>query len=526
MHMTVERVSYLHEREIDEFMNMIEHSFRPDVQEEVVVVRKAVSIVRKGSLFHYWCSADGSTFEVSLADGTVENVVKLTFPEMDVSCTCDENEWCVHKMAVVFYLYSQFNSLTEWMHNWQRREVEQMALTISERTPEAWNQVLYRLTAPLRDMNPSESPNVFLHESSLLDQKMIPLSPFEYEWKPLFELFYRLHLLDAAWTYLYAHLELQNHFTYREWQVKMWINDQVSKLRNHVHTLGKNPRLFETDVFYASLKTNARELVLHHDGLFPARLEIYSIMWDLLYPKDAEREREMATLLDEDKADAPYFAAFFYLTHGDEEALQKIADKTGGAHVDYWLPLADHAAELEDTDSLYVIMDTIFPHIGGYFANINSSNETYHFIRKIDGLLEEAEFPEERREELFMLYGEAGVSAFGDFLIERERFAEWAALMHRFNIPYDGIEPDTLKFVLANDPASVMPLLHTYAMRFIQEKNRHSYRRAVRLFKNMKTGAKKSGKADFWNRYIDTVREQYKRLRALSEEMEKGNLNL
>jgi hypothetical protein len=42
----------------------------------------------------------------------------------------------------------------------------------------------------------------------------------------------------------------------------------------------------------------------------------------------------------------------------------------------------------------------------------------------------------------------------------------------------------------------------------------------------MKNGSKKSGKHEFWNRYIDTVREKNRRLRALMEEMEKGNLYL
>ena len=42
----------------------------------------------------------------------------------------------------------------------------------------------------------------------------------------------------------------------------------------------------------------------------------------------------------------------------------------------------------------------------------------------------------------------------------------------------------------------------------------------------MKVGLKKVGKHDFWNRYVDTVREKNRRLRALMEEMEKGNLYL
>ncbi|MCG7343935.1 hypothetical protein MHZ92_07310 [Sporosarcina sp. ACRSL] len=523
MRMSVERFSYLHEREIDEWMNLIKLSFRPDVPEDVEQIRKAVSLVRKSAIHDVRLSSDMTMIEATVNDGDAN--VRLAPPSV-ATCTCDEDDWCVHKMTVVFHLYSQFHSMTEWLHVWQRREAEQMALTISERTPEAWNDVLYRLTMPLRKIEAGDSPNVFIHESSLMDQKVIPLSPFEWEWKPLFELFYRLHLLEAGWPYARVHLEEANHFTYRQWQVKMWVNEQIDKLRDIGKSLGKTPRLFETDAFYTALKTQVREFVSKSAGLFEVRLQIYAIMWEFLYKDKASQEKELALLLDGDSVDAAFFAAYFNLTKGDDKTLAEIAERTGGELVGHWLPLADRAAEMEDINSLSIILETIYPYIGKFFEQLTFSNDRYHFIRKIDGLLEEADFPEKQREELFMIYGEDGVSAFGDFLIERERFAEWAALMHRFNIPYDGIEPDTLKFVLANDPASVMPLLHTYAMRFIQEKNRHSYRRAVRLFKSMKAGAKKSGKADFWNRYIDTVREQYRRLRALSEEMEKGNLNL
>ena len=82
------------------------------------------------------------------------NTVRLAPSATATACTCGEENWCVHKIAAVFHLYSQFHSLTEWLHDWQRRETEQMALTVSERTPEAWNDVLYKLTKPLREIGP------------------------------------------------------------------------------------------------------------------------------------------------------------------------------------------------------------------------------------------------------------------------------------------------------------------------------------------------------------------------------------
>lgn len=42
----------------------------------------------------------------------------------------------------------------------------------------------------------------------------------------------------------------------------------------------------------------------------------------------------------------------------------------------------------------------------------------------------------------------------------------------------------------------------------------------------MKAAAKKSAKNEYWNQYVETLRQQYKRLRALQEEIEKGNLKL
>ena len=60
----------------------------------------------------------------------------------------DKSGWCSHRVAVVFHLYLQFHSLTDWMHEWRRTETEQMAFKITDRTPEAWNDVLSRLMNP------------------------------------------------------------------------------------------------------------------------------------------------------------------------------------------------------------------------------------------------------------------------------------------------------------------------------------------------------------------------------------------
>lgn len=522
--MTVERVSYLHESEIDEFMNDIQHTLQAGVEGDALRVRHAMALVRNNAIDSYLPSGDVITVTTL---GEKLEIVRLSFMRMEADCTCRSDGWCSHRLAVIFHLYSQFHSLTDWLHEWRRTESQQMTLSISSRTPDAWIDVLMQLTQPLRTIGMAENPGVFIHETSLIDQKAIPLIPFEWEWKPLFELYYRLHVLDAGWAYVQTHLGGQaSSFFYGKWYVQNWVTEQLGKLHDSVTAIGAKPKLFEADAFHERLKELVRTFTLGNTGLFDERFRVYRLFWQHLFPTQSARDTELAILNQEQSEKAQVLVAFFLLLQGKHDELEELISHVSLDNMAIWFPLADLAEGDDDIESLSIIMTALLPFIGDYVNQTVTLANRPLFVRKIDGLFEAADFPEEARESLFAHYGESGIDVFADFLVERERFSEWAALMHRYGVSYDGAEAGGLKVALSSDPVAVMPLLHTYAMGFIKEKNRHSYRRAVKLFKKMKAGSKKGGKADFWNQYINTVREKNRRLRALMEEMEKGNLNL
>ncbi|WP_318618190.1 hypothetical protein [Sporosarcina sp. YIM B06819] len=524
--MTVERISYLHESEIDEFMNGIKHALQPGVENDALMVRQAVAMVRNGAVGSYDLLPSAAAAKVGNPGAQIQGV-HLSFEKVDAQCSCLAVGWCSHRLAVIFHLYSQFSSLADWLHEWRRTESQQMALSISARTPEAWIEVLSRLTQPLRTIGIAENPGVFIHETSLIDQKAIPLTPFEWEWKPLFELYYRLHVLGAGWAYVQTHLGGQtSSFFYGKWYVQNWLTEQLGKLHDSVTAIGAKPKLFEADAFHERLKELVRIFTLGNTGLFDERFRVYRLFWQHLFPNQAARDVELAILSQEQSEEAQILVAFFHLLQSQHVELEELVSNVSVDNIAIWLPLADLAEGDDDIESLSIIMTALLPFIGEYVNHTVTLANRPLFVRKIDGLFEAADFSEEARESLFSHYGESGIDVFADFLVERERFSEWAALMHRYGVSYDGAEAGGLKIALSTDPVAVMPLLHTYAMGFIKEKNRHSYRRAVKLFKKMKVGSKKGGKTDFWNQYIDTVREKNRRLRALMEEMEKGNLNL
>lgn len=527
MQMTVERVSYLHENELTDYMNEIKHAFRPDNPADRDAIQDAVKLVRSGAVKSYSYNSSEKKITAVIHEGDNKINVHLSFDKMSAACTCGTNQWCKHCAAVVFHLYLQFHSLTDWLHEWRSTQTKQMLLKISDRTPEAWNDVLSRLMNPIRIIGLKENPAVFIHKFSLIDQKAMPLIPFEWEWKPLFDIFYRVHALEAAWPYVYFHLgEDASSFSYGKWYVKNWLTDQLTKIKDDIQSLASKPRLFETDPFHDELKVLVHSFMLKQNGLFEKRFRVYRMVWQNFFTDKASREKEETSLQNEDSDEAKILLAFFHLLQGRDDELQVLINEVNPNDFNKWLPLA-HLAEHEDQiESLAMIMRKFLPYIGDYLLAHVPLSSRPSFARKIDGLLETAQFNEDEREQMFAYYGETGVDVYADFLIERERFSEWAALMHRYKVSYDIAEAGGLKIALLNEPTAVFPLLHLYSQNFIEEKNRQSYRRAVNLLKKMKAGCKKSGKHDFWNDYVTAVREKYRRLRALMEEMEKGNLYL
>ncbi|PIC64021.1 hypothetical protein CSV79_08865 [Sporosarcina sp. P13] len=524
MQMTIERIANLHEREIEEFMNHIKHTFQPSIQQQADIVRKAASLVRMNAIGAYRYTESEQSIMANIS-GTESEFARLSFQSMEPYCTCLNDRWCAHQIAVVFHLYSQFHSLSDWLHNWRQAGTVQTQLSISERTPEAWITALSVLVQPLSELDHKDGPTGFLHYASKIEQQKTRLSPFEWEWKPLFSLYYQLTLLRAAWPFLRSELASNDSYHYGKWQLTIWLNEQLSALKAGIKQLSSKSKLFETDAFHTKLKDLIHSFAVEEEGLFSKRFEAFRLVYTELYVEEAELTQELERLQQDTANDAPLFRAFLYLTSGRFDELDHELDSLDPTAVPQWLSFAMYAKEDEDFDIVQSIMLQLLPHLADYYQQLASRNRSA-FAEDIDELLALSDVSEEQRDQLFQSYGAEASRAYGKFLFERSRYEEWAALMHLTRGSVDMIDGSLLKTALAEDAQAVFPLMHAEALKLVKEKNRDSYRRAVRLWKQMKTAAKRDGRNEFWNRYVNTVRQQFPRLRALMEEMEKGNLLL
>ncbi|MDF2959114.1 MAG: zinc finger protein [Paenibacillus sp.] len=108
------------------------------------------------------------------------------------------------------------------------------------------------------------------------------------------------------------------------------------------------------------------------------------------------------------------------------------------------------------------------------------------------------------------------------YLLKANRFKAWVDLQLANRVSPLNLYAMDLKNVEANDPSLLLPLYHQAVERCIAEKNRNSYKMAIKLLKKLHAYYKKLEKLNTWEEYIYRLANRYSRLRALQEELRKG----
>ena len=96
MNMTVERLSYLHENQIDEFMDEIQQSLQPGLENDALQVRQAVTLVRNNAISILIATDPIKKSCGYSLNGAVPIAVRLSFDRMDTTCTCARSAGGVH----------------------------------------------------------------------------------------------------------------------------------------------------------------------------------------------------------------------------------------------------------------------------------------------------------------------------------------------------------------------------------------------------------------------------------------------
>ncbi len=431
-------------------------------------------------------------------------------------------------LGFFMYAYAQFDSVETYVQQWKSTSGDTFDLSLDERTPTRWLEVFRHVTEPLRSFSVDDAPHMFLQEADQIRQRCIPLTPFEWEWRPIFQLYFTLTRLEASFHYVEHQLStLTEAQSYDYWQLNNWVDREQGLLYQAVQTLKGQPRLFETDPFFEALPELLHTFAIEQTALFSVRFQTYEAIWTTIFTSNEKRDKEWHYLQETDALDAPFFTLFFaQLTEransiDPNEWIQKLPFEAFERVVTF----SEYAENHEYAHWLNACMAFIDQH---YLRYIEASDLPHHqleaFIEKIDHLFERAHYDPKRREFYLQSFGTLSQEVYAKFLIERKRWNDWIYMMQRNEVPYQQLDRKQLHTIEKEAPSALLPLFHTYVETEMKERTRPHYKQAVRFLEQMKTYATSSALHDWWNHYIDTLKRRYSRLRAFQEELQKGSV--
>ncbi|MER2071008.1 MAG: hypothetical protein ABS898_03785, partial [Psychrobacillus sp.] len=313
-------------------------------------------------------------------------------------------------------------------------------------------------------------------------------------------------------------------------RVYQFLTNYTEDLDESLSQLAAKPRMFAADPFYDRMMEIIRSFYYEEEGLIYYRKHIYLAFWDALVTDKATRMQEVKYLqeltIEEDGLMLNMVLPYFYLTLSMIDELLEAAENMDRNQLLEWVEVSEKALHASNKDLVNELSRKLLPHISYYLTEVIQHPAKVMLIRRLQILFNQVDLTTEELEKLYLSFGLYGIQAYSGLLIEQKRYKEWMALHQATNSSLEYTESCGLAVVREEAPEVLLPLYHHYAMRYIQEKNRYSYKQAVRVWKKMKQVAKKANEIDYWNAYVESVREKYRRLRALQQEIEKGNLPL
>lgn len=515
-------VSRAHQEFIQNMLQSIEQQLHPSSKEDAELVTRAMFSVRNQAVKIRNYSAFTQTLTCQIQDVRTAEVT-VYFSRNQMSCSCPQQNICRHQLAVIFKLSQYFLSLQEWASKWRAKKTVPLQVLAEERSPESWQHMVDEvMNYTFKDKRPIDGYLI----ASLMDNSRLKIQrqrPFEREWQHLFDLYTEVAMLKRLFEHsIETDMPLQgNYYGY-------FLDNAFDRIWHAMDELNSTKRLFATEPFIDALQHNVRAIALMRKGSPQRRLILYMSFWENLFndKKRILKEYKLLEKLDSTNTDLEIVALqvvlfiLLDLTSSVEHAVKSM----NRTNIYFFLETAKFAIKQENVAHAELILKNALPLLQPLVQEDLSPVMRQNYTRTLDALYSHIKLTEDEEMMLFAAFGKYGIGSFSDYLLRNERYQEWIALhqLYPSSIPY--LDQCGLKDIVAIIPEATLPLYHFYAMDEIKQKSRQNYKQAVRIWRAMKSAAKKSGKLDYFATYMEHVQQQFKRLRALQEEINKSNL--
>ena len=522
MSFTFAEVSRAHQEYIQMMLQSLEQQLLPSSKEDSELVTRALFSVRNQAVKMRNYSAFTKVLSCQIQDVRTAEVT-IHFSRKQISCSCPQQTICRHQLAVIFKLAQYFMSLQEWASKWRAKKTVPLQSLAEERSPESWQRMVDEvMNYTFKDKKAIDG---FLI-ASLMDNSRLKLQrqrPFEREWQDLFDLYIEVAMLKRLYEHsLETNMPLQgNYYGY-------YLDNTLDRMWRAMDELSGTKRLFATEPFIDALQDNVRAIALMEKGSPHRRLVLYMNFWQNLF-NDKQRilkEYKLLEKLSSTNTDLEIVTLqmVLFILLDLTSSVDNATKALNRSNMLFFIEVARFAVKQGNIMHAELILKKALPLLQPFIQEDLAPVMRQNFTRSLDTLYSHLSLTEEEELMLFAAFGKYGISSYSDYLLRNERYHEWIALHQLYPSSISYLDQCGLKDIVAILPEATLPLYHYYAMDEIKQKSRQNYKQAVRIWRAMKSAAKKCGKLDYFATYMEHVQQQFKRLRALQEEINKSNL--
>lgn len=502
-----------HRESIYSAMEQLENYFSSDQAVHEEMFRRALFDVRNNHVQISKYDSFNNIFYFSIQD--VQSITGyFNLDENKLYSNCNERGVCRHQISVTFYLYQHIDSLSDWISRWKSSSAPQL-ITIERRTPESWTAFVdFHTNRFVRSINWDDIYS-FPYRFEELTKKIQKNMPIEREWKPLYNFYTTARLLENLW----PSLPKKTHY-----YIKQTLDEAIEELDGLLVSLQSANRLFAFDPFFEEIRQIIRRLCQMDGLILLERHYLYINFMSIVANKKENLEEEQAFLEGHNSFLSRLNYAAVSILLNDHSSFDKALSFIQASQLEEWKHVATFVLKNGTTEQFELIMNKISDHLEQFMATTLSEWQRTHFVSELYDLYRKIDLSDEQWNRLFQLFGKNGFRPYTQYLLNQKLYREWVALHQQYNSSLEFAESCGMSQVLAEAPNELLPFYHFIAMKEVQFRTRENYKQAVRVWKKMKSAAKKANKMDFWESYVTEIQQRFKRLRALQEEMQKGSL--
>jgi hypothetical protein len=542
--------------------------FDPKVENDYRMLKEALTLFRNGAVYN--AAVAGDTITAVVQDKLGTNTVSLELDFMEISfCSCYQKNdmFCVHKLAVLFYLFSLFDSPGEFFNHWK----EGFQYTSSEKKPvipkkpilevpkkkkertyqedslESWLTYFnekYKQFTKKREARMSTywnyQRNTNLAED-LYEDYYPTLLDTELPSSPVGESLFHIHaalsvfekvLENAAdiYTSSYSHHYTRKYLN----EIISDIGDLALKVRksNFEYTTADEKILSETPKRLINILLMARDF--QYDRLYLFQIVCSNLIlkkeWlDELKRKLLSRGKKEDKLKQLGKVNFSSecrlaLAHLDFMIEKDKVAIKRLSDGPAN-EVYYYSTWFKTLAKNKLWDRFEIWLSFIEERMNDYIHQYGEQQLKRELTTFYLFFIKEYA-TEKGKEDIYINTLQTWLPySYGDFceyLLEQKEFRMWTELQLFAGITIDKIDKELLKEIEDKDRSCLLPLYHNAVEAAISEKSRDAYKQAVKYLRKLRTQYKSLKKEEVWNSYIHILSVKYKRLRAFQEELRKG----